>query len=230
MFVLRRACAALASVALATTTLVASAGAQSPADMAYDRVAGAWSSMKTLRADFEQTIVNPLLARTARSKGVFLQERPNKVSITFVDPAGDKIVGDGRWLWVYLPSSAPGQVLKLPANADGAVVADLLSQLLETPKQSFTLSGGDVTKVGDREARKVEMKPKNVNTVPFRKATLWLDTEQARPLKVQVIDAQGVDRTITLTTWNPNTSLPGNAFQFTVPKGVKVSSNPIPPT
>ena len=56
--------------------------------------------------------------------GVFVQERPNRVSITFTEPSGDRIVGDGKSLWVYLPSSTPGQVLKLPADADGAIVAD----------------------------------------------------------------------------------------------------------
>lgn len=215
-----------ATAAFSTSALIATAQAQNSTDAAYDKVAGAWASMKTLRADFEQTITNPLVARTVRSKGVFLQERPAKVSITFTDPAGDRIVGDGRWLWVYLPSSAPGQVLKLPANSDGAVVADLLSQLLDTPRKSFTLTGGSLESVNNRQARMVELTPKNSAAVPFRKATLWLDTQQPRPLKIRVVDAQGVDRTITLTTWSPNATLPRDAFSFAVPKGAKVSGSP----
>lgn len=210
----------------ATVIAIGALPAQSPADASYDRVAKAWAGTHTLRADFEQKISNPLLARTVNSKGVFLQERPGKVSITFSQPAGDRIIGDGKWLWVYLPSSAPGQVLKMPADADGAVVADLLSQLLDTPKRSFTISGGESSPVDGRDARRVQLVPKTAGTVPFQKAVLWLDDKDPRPLRVQVIDTQGVDRTITLTSWTPGASIAADAFRFTVPKGVKVAERP----
>ena len=83
------------------------------AQAVYERVASAWASQSTLDARFEQRIANPILGRTVSSKGVFLQQRPGKVAITFTEPAGDRIVSDGKTLWVYLPSSTPGQVLKL---------------------------------------------------------------------------------------------------------------------
>jgi outer membrane lipoprotein carrier protein len=41
---------------------------------------------------------------------------------------------------------------------------------------------------------------------------------------VQVIDGQGVDRTITLTSWTPGATLPRDAFRFAVPNGVKVTT------
>lgn len=212
------------TAACVAALMTTSVGAQGTADASYERVAKAWAGTHTLRADFEQKITNPLLARTVNSKGVFLQERPGKLSITFTQPAGDRIVGDGKWLWVYLPSSAPGQVLKLPADADGAIVADLLSQLLDTPKKAFTISGGESSPVDGRAARRVQLIPKAAGTVPFQKAVLWLDEKDPRPLRVQVVDGQGVDRTITLTTWSPEATLPADAFRFNVPKGVKVAS------
>jgi outer membrane lipoprotein carrier protein len=197
--------------------------AQNGAETAYDRMARAWSSVQTLEATFDQKITNPLLGRSVTSKGVFLQERPGKVSITFTQPAGDRIVGDGKTLWVYLPSSAPGQVLKLPGDADGAIVADLLGQLLETPKRAFIISGGDAVTIDGRATRRVQLLPRSPDAVPFQKATLWLDEQNPRPVRVQVIDGQGVDRTITLTSWTPGATLPRDAFRFAVPKGVKVA-------
>jgi outer membrane lipoprotein carrier protein len=207
-----------------TVAITTPLAAQTGAETAYDRVAKAWSSTKTLEANFDQKITNPLLGRTAMSKGVFLQERPGKVSITFTQPAGDRIVGDGKTLWVYLPSSTPGQVLKLPGDADGAIVADLLGQLLETPKRAFVISGGEAVTVEGRATRRVQLLPRNPESVPFQKATLWLDDKEPRPIRVQVIDGQGVDRTITLTSWSPGATLPRDAFTFTVPKGAKVST------
>jgi outer membrane lipoprotein carrier protein len=215
------------ALVMALTTFAAAAAplaAQSAAETAYDRVARSWAATRTLHADFEQKITNPVLGRTATSKGVFQQQRPGKVSITFTDPVGDRIVGDGTSLWVYLPSSAPGQVLKLPANADGAIVADLLGQLLETPKRAFTISGGETGSIDGRNTRRVQLVPRTPDQVPFQRATLWLDEQEGRPLRVQVIDGQGVDRTITLVTWRPDATLPADAFRFTVPKGAKVST------
>ncbi len=202
--------------------LLAAPLAAQQADAAYERVAKAWAAQRSLEAQFEQQITNPILGRTASSKGLFQQQRPGKVSITFTDPVGDRIVGDGKSLWVYLPSSAPGQVLKLSADADGAIVADLLGQLLEAPRKSFTISSGESATIDGRSTKKVVLVPKTAGSVPFQRATLWLDDREPRPIRVQVVDGQGVDRTITLLTWTPDASLPRNAFAFTPPKGVKV--------
>ena len=210
--------ATVAIVALSATSLKAQSGAEA----AYDRVAKAWATHSTLSADFEQRVTNPLLGRTASSRGTFLQQKPGRISITFTEPVGDRIVSDGTSLWVYLPSSAPGQVMKLPASAEGAVVADLLGQLLDAPKRSFNLTGGDAVTIDGRATRRVMMTPRSAGSVPFTKATLWLDDKDPRPVRVQVTDEQGVERTITMVTWQPNATLPKNAFTFTAPKGAKV--------
>jgi len=215
---IRSATACVAFIGVAS----ASAAAQPAADAAFERVTKAWAAQSTLEAQFEQKIVNALLGKTATSRGVFLQRKPNNVSITFTDPVGDRIVGDGRSLWVYLPSSAPGQVMKLPADADGAVVADLLGQLLDAPKRTFTITGGEAIVLDGRTTRRVVLVPRTEGVVPFQRATLWLDDKEPRPLRIQVIDGQGIDRTISLTSWVPNATLAKNAFVFTPPKGVKV--------
>lgn len=213
------------SVVIALTIAAAPALVRAQAaDAAYEKVAKAWAATKTLDANFEQKITNPVLGKTATSRGRFLQQRPGKVSITFTDPAGDQIIDDGKNLWVYLPSSTPGQVLKLPSSADGAIVADLLGQLLDTPRKAFTISGGERSAIDGKNTTRVQLVPKAASTVPFSKAVLWLDDASARPVRVQVIDGQGIDRTITLTSWTPDAALPANAFSFKVPKGAKVST------
>lgn len=208
--------------ALSPAIALSQAPGASQAEAAYDRVAKAWSAQSSLEAQFEQRITNSLLGKTMTSRGTFQQQRPNRVNITFTDPVGDRIVGDGKSLWVYLPSSAPGQVMKLPANADGAVVADLLGQLLEAPKRSFTISGGEAATIDGRATRKVTLVPRATGSVPFQRATLWLDDKEPRPVRVQVLDPQGIDRTITLTSWAPNAKVAASSFKFAAPKGVRV--------
>jgi outer membrane lipoprotein carrier protein len=205
--------------AKSSTSVPASTAA---ADVAYDRAAKQWGALRSVEARFEQKITNPLIGRTATSRGTFLQQRPGRVSITFTDPAGDRIVGDGTSLWVFLPSSTPGQVLKLPASAEGAVVTDMLGQLLDTPRKTFTITGGEAVTIDGRATRRVHLVPRQAGSVAFQRATLWLDETESRPVRVQIIDGQGVDRTITLTSWTPNARVAKDAFRFAVPRGVKV--------
>src|ERR671931_1994598 len=79
-------------------------------DRVLDRAVSAWAKVKTARATFEQTVTNALTGSSANARGDFQQQRPHKLSIRFTDPSGDRIVADGASVWVYLPSSAPGQV------------------------------------------------------------------------------------------------------------------------
>ena len=83
---LGRALSAAVAMALPATAAL-SAQTVADAEAAYARVAKSWSTTRTLQANFDQKISNPILGRTVASRGVFVQERPNRVSITFTDPA-----------------------------------------------------------------------------------------------------------------------------------------------
>lgn len=227
-----RTAAVLGTAAILSLAVVSVAGAQgaSASDVSangsavaiYDRAAKHWGGLHSVIATFEQRIHNSLLNRTATSRGTFVQQRPNLVNITFTDPVGDQVIGDGKWLWVFLPSSTPGQVVRLPAESDGAVVADMLGQLLDTPRTTFTITGGDEAVVENRTTHRVTLVPREGTKSTFQRATLWIDETEARPVRVQVLDMQGVDRTITLTSWTTNTKVPSSVFKFNMPKGVKV--------
>jgi len=71
-----------------------------------DRAVTAWAKVKTVRATFEQSIVNALTGNTLTATGVYQQQRPGKLAVTFDNPATDRIVADGKYVWLYLPSSA----------------------------------------------------------------------------------------------------------------------------
>lgn len=217
--------AAVFAVAVSASVSVHAFAQSSPADVAYDRAAKAYASFSSIDAQFEQKTTNPVLGKTAMSKGRFVQQKPNLVSITFTDPVGDRIVGDGKSLWVYLPSSTPNQVMKLPANSDGAVIVNLLGQLLDAPRQSFVITGGEAATIDGVATKKVQLVPRKPDSAPFSRATLWIDDKDARPSRVQIIDAQGIDRTFNMTTWSVNGAISKDMFKFTPPKGVKVISN-----
>jgi outer membrane lipoprotein carrier protein len=84
------------------------------------RAANAYRGLNSLRADFEQSIENPMIGNQD-SKGTLVQSGPAKLAMRFSDPPGEAIIIDGKQVWVYTPSTTPGQVLKLPIPSGGPV-------------------------------------------------------------------------------------------------------------
>ncbi len=58
----------------------ANLGAQSP-EAIMDRAANKYASMKTVRAEFRQTITNPLTGSSSVSRGELLRREPNLLAI-----------------------------------------------------------------------------------------------------------------------------------------------------
>ena len=72
-----------------------------------DRAVSNYASMKTMRAEFRQTITNPLTGTTSISRGEILRRQPNLMAINFTDPSGDRIVADGKAVWVRMDAPDP---------------------------------------------------------------------------------------------------------------------------
>ena len=205
----------LFSLALA---LPAVAAAQSP-EARVDRAASAYAKVKTARASFEQTLTNPLTGNTQTARGEYVQQSPGKLAVTFSQPKGDRIVNDGRAVWVYLPSSAPGQVIKLsPATGAGSV--DLLATFLTNPREKYTMSDAGTATVGGRAAHAVVLVPRQ--PMQFTKATVWIDDADATLRQFEVTDNMGLVRRVRITKLSLNRPVPSKAFAFTPPAGVKV--------
>jgi len=205
--------AALSAVALAPLS------AQS-VDATVNRAVAAYAKLKTARATFEQTITNPLTGTTVVAKGEYLQQVPGRLSVRFTDPKGDRIVADGKVLWAYLPSSNPGQVMKLPLTDDGAGSVDLTAQFLKDPKTKYTISDAGAATVGGRAARALSLVPKR--PMQFAKATVWVDNADGSVRQFEVTDPNGLLRKVRLTSLAVNVPVDPAAFTFTPPKGVKV--------
>src|ERR687884_452344 len=94
---------ASAAAPLAAQDAARPSGAQDPsgaAGAAIDRAAAAYAKVRTARATFEQTLTNPLTGSVLVSRGEFQQQRPNRLAVRFTDPAGDRIVADGKYVWL----------------------------------------------------------------------------------------------------------------------------------
>lgn len=195
-------------------------GAQSM-DETIDRAVAAWGAAKTVRATFEQTLRNPLTGSDVHARGEFQQQGRNLIAIRFSDPAGDRIVADGRALWIYLPSTTPGQVIR-SSLAEGANSVDLTGQFLTAPKTKFNITAAGTADVGGRRARGLVLVPKVEGSQPFTRATVWVDDRDGLVRQFEVTDPNGLTRRIRLTSIRVNVPVDAAAFRFTPPKGVRV--------
>jgi outer membrane lipoprotein carrier protein len=180
-----------------------------------------YASIKTLRATFTQTVTNPLTGSDVTSHGELEQRIPGDVSVRFTDPAGDRIVANGKVVWVYLPSTNPGQVIRTNLDSSGVQVPDVATWFLHSPETRYTMTNAGSATVDGHATTAVTLVPKDPS-LPFAKATIWVDDDDALIRQVETIDQQGLKRRITLTRLTPNATLDRDAFEFKVPKGVKV--------
>jgi outer membrane lipoprotein carrier protein len=209
--------------AVAFAASVVPLAAQS-ADSTLDRAVAAYATVKTARIAFTQTIDNSLTGTSVTSHGELQQRRPSRFSVKFDDPAGDRIVSDGQFVWVYLPSTNPGQVIRAKLGADVGA-PDFAAQFLESPRTSYTVSGGSAATIDGDATHAVILVPKSTSS-PFTKVTLWVNDGDALLRRVETVDGSGVVRRITVTRFARNAPVDANAFVFHVPAGVKVFDGP----
>jgi outer membrane lipoprotein carrier protein len=191
-------------------------------DATIDRAIAAWGKVKTVRGTFEQTVSNPITNATAKATGTYMQERPNRLAIRFSSPATDAIVADGKALWLYLPTSAPGQVIKRSATDGASVPIDPTGQFLDAPREKYDISPAGTKAIDGHAAHGLLLVAKRGGSAPVARATVWIDDDDSLIREFESSDASGVTRHVHLTSLALNTTLDAGAFTFSVPKGVKV--------
>jgi len=206
---------------MSVLTLLLVATLQSPADKAIESAVAAYAGIRTAKASFEQTIMNPLLGSELKSRGEFEQSRPNRFAFRFTDPKGDVIVCDGRYVWAYLPTSTPGRVNRAPCGGDQAGSLDLIGEFFTSPKDRYTIGDGGAATIGDRKTHVVLLTPRSKNAA-FTRAKVWIEPASGSLVQFEAVEPSGLTRLVRITRFTPNAPVNQGAFTFTVPKGVKV--------
>ena len=204
--------------AFAFAVIPISARAQS-ADAIIDRAVAAYARLNSMRAEFKQTLTNPLTGNSQTTSGVILRKKPNLLSITF--ESGDRVAADGSTLWVFLPSSVPGQVMRMPYTGSNASTVDPAEQFLNAPRTRFTVTSSGTANVSGRATHAVTLVPKRANA-GFTSAKVWIDDADSSIRQFDVESANGLKRHVVITSFTPNPDLSKSTFRFAVPKGAKI--------
>jgi outer membrane lipoprotein carrier protein len=195
--------------------------AQQDAGAIVGRSSRVYRSLASLKADFAQVIDNPMID-SAESRGTLVQAGPAKLAMRFTDPPGEAIVIDGQHVWVYTPSTVPGQVLRMALPSGGPVYGyNILAWLLDRPAERYEASYVRQDEVGGRAVDVVQLVPA-VPDLPFERAVLWLDRADGLPRRLEILEPSGATRTLTLSKVRTNERVTDQMFRFTVPAGARV--------
>ncbi len=215
----RLAAAALLVPALLTAQARPATRAPS-ASALLERTAALYTGSRGLRAEFTQRVKNPITSTETPSAGSYLQRGPGVFSVNFSQPAGDRIVSDGKTLWVFVPSATPGQVLKMPVGAGAPGGVDLVGQFFTSPSRKFVVTDGGAVTVGGVALRKLVLVPKS--EVGFSRAVLTVVPGTGVLKQLEVTEHSGLVRTLSFTTITRGVAMAAGAFSFAVPRGITV--------
>lgn len=214
----------LAALILALLSVAPAGGAGLRAQDAaaiVGRSSRVYRSLASMRADFIQVIDNPMID-SAESRGTLVQAGQSKLAMRFSDPPGEAIVIDGEHIWVYTPSTVPGQVLRLGLPSGGPVYGyNIIAWLLDKPAERYEPKYLRQDRVGTRDMDVVELVPA-VPDLPLERAVVWLDRDDALPRRLEITERGGALRTLTLSKVRVNQRVPDSTFTFKVPSGVRV--------
>jgi outer membrane lipoprotein carrier protein len=176
--------------------------------------------MKTGRAGFTQVVTSPprqgQVARNKTSTGSFEFARPNRFRFVYQTPFAQSIVADGQTLWMHDPD-----LNQVTARQQSGVLASTPIALiaaapdLQALQAEFTLADApdqDGLQWVLATPRSKDNALKSVR-VGFHAASL---------AALEIVDSFGQRSLLTFKDFEVNPALPGNSFQFKVPKGADV--------
>jgi outer membrane lipoprotein carrier protein len=184
------------------------------------RASVAYGKVKSMRADFVQHRENPLLNSTTTSRGTLYQKSPDRFALKFSQPAGDVIIADGRYFWVYYPSVDRRQVLRANATESGAGAVDLQAQFIGDPVKRFKYTNEGSQKVGGRTVHALTLVPRS--DVGYKSMKVWIDGIDSMVRRFQITESTGALVEFQLSNLSVNPALGNDIFQFSPPAGAKV--------
>ena len=186
-----------------------------------DRASSSFDTVKTLAADFTQIVDNPMLGDPDTTRGRLYQQRPNFFAMRFSDPKNDRIVADGRRLWLYTPSTTPGQVIRTTIPGTGTTGPNLIGQFVEHPRERYTARYVRADSEAGVAVDVIALTPR-VTDLPYSDATVWIAKQDGLIRRIEIVENSGQRRTIMLKNLTANKSIPTREFRYSPTAGVRV--------
>jgi outer membrane lipoprotein-sorting protein len=210
---------AVVVAALAVLGYPALAGAQDPVPI-LERSAAVYADLVSLQATFDQVVDNEMIGRM-ESHGQLYQAGQTKLALRFEDPPDEAIISDGEYIWVYTPSATPNQVVRFALPDTPTYGFNVLSWILDKPAERYHSTYRERTTLMEHPVDVIDLVPRD-ESLPFTSAVVWLDTANALPRRVTLVEPHGSTRSFTLWGFRLDEELPRNTFDFVVPRGIEI--------
>jgi outer membrane lipoprotein carrier protein len=185
-----------------------------------NRAARSYRTLTSFTAEFRQVISDSMIG-TFESRGRIVQAGEARLAMRFTDPRGEAIVMDGEHIWVYTPSTTPGQVLRLKVPSDPTYGPNVLAWILTDPARRYQSRYLRADQVAGRGVDVIALTPID-RSLPFTEAIVWLDRYDNLPRRLEVRERGGQRRTLTFTGVETRRQVSADSFIFQVPDGVRV--------
>jgi len=210
----------MATAVFLTAHLAIRPSAQDPAPI-LDRASASFDTVRTLQADFVQVVENPMLGDPDTTRGKLFQRRPNYFAMRFSEPKNDRIVADGRRLWLYTPSTTPGQVIRTQIRGSGTTGPNLIGQFVEHPRERYDAAYIRADSLPDGPVDVITLTPR-AKDLPYSAATVWIAKRDGLVRRIDLVETSGQRRTITLRQLSVNRAIAAREFRFSPTSGVRV--------
>ncbi len=178
-----------------------------------DRVNRSLSSLDNLRAEFKQTVLDESKQVVQQSSGEVSISRPGKFAWIYRQPYEQRIIADGRELWVYDVDLDQATVKPVADALGTAPIMVLMTD--ERVEQQF-----DVAEIGQRKYLYwVELTPKQAD-MEFTTVYLGMDGEIIKAMELR--DAFGQSTQIVFDNLRTDMVFDPKTFVFEAPPGVDV--------
>jgi outer membrane lipoprotein carrier protein len=211
----------LLSLVLLVTMQKADAPAKADAPKeVVDRMQRFYDRTQEFKADFRQTLTNPVFGRKQVFDGVVRFKKPGKMRWDYQTPEKKLFVSDGKVLWVYEPEDAQAYKQSLTDSTLPTAVAFLFGQGKLNQEFDAT-SEPDAAKFGDARDVVLRLVPKKP-TAHYKSIVLDLNPETAQVKQSFVFDTQGNINQVSFRKVELNGKTPDTMFTWVPPPGTKI--------
>jgi outer membrane lipoprotein carrier protein len=209
-------CALIATLVLVLTIGSQTARAASPptADQVAVRVQAFYNQTRTFQANFHQDYTVKAFNKRKRSTGRVAFARPGKMSWTYNQPNGNRVVSNGTVLKVYEKENKQMYEQSLERSQYPAALAFLMGK--GDLRKTFNLQLLDSKRMNFEGGYVLEGTPKSP-TPAYQKVLMYVDAGTAQVRRMLILDAQGNRNMFTFENPVVNVNLPASEFNFEPP-------------
>ncbi len=190
-----------------------------------DNIKKNFGKIDSYQANF--SILSEKTGKTTRQTGTIKYKANNKLSIEFSQPYGQKIVSNGKTMWIYIPSMnvVAEQDLDPESGIFTAGTKSGLNWLFS--KYHYRFASKDQPEVQDDGTKRYTLILKQKESRSgYRKMKLWAN-ERYFIVRAQGETSTGKKVDISFTDLKTNVAMPNGIFKLDIPARARVIKNPM---